>query len=239
MQDWKPTEEGAIARKLLRQQDFGVLSSMSLELPGYPFGSVTPYVLTRCGRPVVYVSHIAQHTANMAADARTCLTVVETSVGNQQAVGRVTLLGDASEVPAEQQAEVAERYFAFFPEAREYGSAHAFQFVWLETKRVRYIGGFGKIFWIEQEAWSVPRPEWAAQEGSIIEHMNSDHRESLGTIAKSISGTQPSEVLMLASDVEGFHLRADDLVLYAAYPAPAWSLDEVRAAMIQLARGSG
>ena len=30
--------------------------------------------------------------------------------------------------------------------------------------RVRYIAGFGKIFWIEQEEWAVPRPQWAGSE---------------------------------------------------------------------------
>ena len=75
--------EVATGRHLLRSLDSGILSTMSQELPGYPFGSVTPYVMTHEGRLVVYVSSIAQHTRNMQENSKVSLTVVEQGSGNQ------------------------------------------------------------------------------------------------------------------------------------------------------------
>jgi len=81
------------ARDLLLQESFGVLSTMSLDVPGYPFGSVTPYCVDDECRPLIYISHIAQHTRNIIADPRVSLTVVENNVDSDdvQAHGRADL----------------------------------------------------------------------------------------------------------------------------------------------------
>jgi putative heme iron utilization protein len=234
-EEWKTTEQAALARRLLRSRDSGILSTMSLELPGYPFGSVTPYVTTHEGRVAVYVSEIAQHTRNMRADPKVCLTVTEAGgAGNQQALGRVTVVGDAREVPADQRSVVEARYFSFFPEARDYAGTHDFLFYWVEPRRVRYIGGFGQIFWVEPEGWSVPTPSWSAGEEGIIEHMNTDHEKAAVHIARQhgAAGTRKAELVSL--DAEGFHLRADSDLLYVPFPAPCMTSEQVRAAMVQL-----
>jgi putative heme iron utilization protein len=51
-----------------------VLSTISLDVPGYPFGSLTPYCFDENGQPIVYISLIAQHTRNIMADPRLSLT---------------------------------------------------------------------------------------------------------------------------------------------------------------------
>lgn len=227
----------AIARRLLRSVDSGILSTMSVELPGYPFGSVTPYVLTPCGRVVVYVSGIAQHTANMRADAKCCLTVAAKSDGreNAQALGRVTVVGDAGPVPEAGLEMVAERYYSFFPEARSYAETHDFAFYWIEPKRVRYIGGFGMIYWVEAEDWTLARPEWIESQAGIVDHMNADHGESLLKLARGVAPAA-QEAIMLTLDVEGFHIRSDVGVHYIPFPNAAWTTEDVRKEMIALAR---
>ena len=130
---WEPTEESTLARRLLRSVGSGVLSTMSLELEGYPFGSVTPFALTHQGNPAIYVSEIAQHTRNMRADARVCLTVLQDGdEDNPQAAGRVTVVGDAVELDGDEAQAVGERYFRFFPEARGYAGTHDFRVFQLE-----------------------------------------------------------------------------------------------------------
>lgn len=234
---WKTTEEAAMARRLLRSIDSGILSTMSVEIPGYPFGSVTPYAMTHEGRVAVYVSEIAQHTANMRDDGRVCLTVSETSGGgNQQALGRVTVVGDAQEIPENERAAVAERYFSFFPEARAYGGTHNFVVYWIEPRRVRYIGGFGQIFWVEPEDWVVPTPEWRSDEQEIIEHMNTDHANSLIAIARHHGAPDSGKTKLVSLDVEGFHVRTDSKLLYIPFSVPCMTNEEIRAGMIQLLR---
>src|SRR6266566_1497056 len=85
------------ARELFLQQSSGVLATLSIDVPGYPFGSVTPYCVDNQCRPVIYISHIARHTKNIIADSRVSLTVVEDNGGSDdvQAQGRVTCIADA------------------------------------------------------------------------------------------------------------------------------------------------
>src|SRR2546422_11285714 len=68
-----------------------------MDLPGYPFGSIVPYCADEQCRPIIYISHIAQHTKNILADARVSLTVVERNVESDdvQARGRITCVANA------------------------------------------------------------------------------------------------------------------------------------------------
>ncbi len=232
--DWQPTEMGRIARKLLRSSDCGILSTMSVENPGYPFGSITPYVMTHGGRVAIYVSGIAQHTHNMRENDKVCLTVTDDGNGNKQDQGRATVMGDARPVPEEFLDAVSGRYFEFFPDARHYGSAHSFTFFWIDPLRVRYIGGFGKIFWVEEKEWSVPDPEWASTESGIIKHMNDDHRDALLAMTRFFGGIDAREVSLVAVDPEGCHIRADGRIHYVAFEEPAMNAETVRKAMVAL-----
>lgn len=57
------------ARRWLRAHRYGLLSTHSRAVEGYPFGSVVPYVLDHEACPVLLVSRLAEHTRNLAADA--------------------------------------------------------------------------------------------------------------------------------------------------------------------------
>src|SRR5215510_4399774 len=117
------------ARSLFLHESFGVLSTVSLDVPGYPFGSVTPYCADEFCRPIVYISHIAQHTKNILADPRVSLTVVQRNMDSDdvQAQGRVTCVANARPV-AENESAVRERYFRYFPSALQYEQTHDFAF---------------------------------------------------------------------------------------------------------------
>ena len=47
--------------KIVTGEYFGVLSTIAVDVPGYPFGSGVPYCLDRQGRRVIHISRIAQH----------------------------------------------------------------------------------------------------------------------------------------------------------------------------------
>lgn len=234
-QEMEPGEQGQIGRKLLRSMDCGVLSTMSSEMPGFPFGSITPYVMTHEGNVVIYVSGIAQHTKNMLKDDKVCLTVMDDGGGNKQDQGRATIVGHARRVPDDCVETVSERYYSFFPEARAYGGAHDFQFIWIEAVRVRYIGGFGKIFWIENDEWNQSAPEWAGGEAGIVEHMNDDHSASVVAMAKHFFSVEDEAAVLLAADAEGCHLRAGGGIHYLPFDERAHDRDSVREAMVALA----
>ena len=52
------------ARTLVYKTNAGVMSTISNNLRGYPFGSVTPYMCDEQGRVYFFISDIAQHTKN-------------------------------------------------------------------------------------------------------------------------------------------------------------------------------
>ena len=225
----------AKARALLRRADAGVLSTHSTEMAGFPFGSLAPFAMTLEARPLLYVSRLAEHTHNLAADPRCCLTVLESTLGDRQAVGRASLLGEARAVPDAERAAAAARYFAVFPEQRRYEELGDFAFWRLEPVRARWIGGFGEIRWIERADWLVPTPAWASGEASIVEHMNDDHRDALEALARRHLGSA-HDVAMLACDVEGFHVRTGGAVRWIPFAKPCATAEQVRMEMVRLTR---
>ncbi|RIL05612.1 MAG: hypothetical protein DCC71_09820 [Proteobacteria bacterium] len=227
----------AKARALLRRADAGVLSTQSCEMAGFPFGSLAPFAMTLEARPLLYVSRLAEHTRNLAADPRCCLTVIEAAHGDdRQALGRASLLGEAHQLPDAERAAAAERWFSLFPEQEAYEQFGDFAFWRIEPLRVRWIGGFGEIRWIERDAWCVPSPEWAAGEASIAVHMNDDHADALAAICLAAGDADPGDARMLRCDVEGFHVRSAGRVRWIPFAKPCPTADEVRLEMVRLAR---
>jgi putative heme iron utilization protein len=224
------------ARALLRRVDAGVLSTQSLAEPGYPFGSLAPFALTHEGRPLIYVSRIAEHPRTLVGAPRACLTVIEPTSGNRQALGRTSLLGEAHEVPAAEREAAAQRYFAFFPEQRQYEQFHDFSFWRIEPRRVRWIGGFGEIHWVTREAWLLETPEWSSGEAKIVEHMNEDHREAMELMCRRVLGAAPDGVEMVAVVAEGFHLRNAGAIHWLPFAHPCNTSNEVRMEMVRLTR---
>ena len=223
-------EKGNAARSLLLQGSFGVLSTVSLDLPGYPFGSVTPYCTDRMCRPIIYISDIAQHTKNIAADSRVSLTVVEGGAADDvQAQGRVTCIGDARQV-ANGDDDVRERYFRYFPPATQYERTHGFEFFRLELVRIRFIGGFGQIFWVEPGQFTIANPFSPAEETRIIQHMNKDHADALSRYA----GGGPAE--MAGIDGEGFDLLKTGRKIRIPFASPVTTMEEARQALVEMAR---
>jgi putative heme iron utilization protein len=219
------------ARHLFLQESFGVLSTISVDVPGYPFGSVTPYCADAHGRPMIYISYIAQHTKNIVADSRVSLTVFETNQasGDVQAHGRVTLIGDARLVDGD-QTRVRERYYRYVPDARQYEKTHDFAFFTLDLVRVRFIGGFGKIYWVEPQEFVIANPFSAVQESRILDHMNQDHADALKHYA---GGT---EARMIGIDAEGFDVLTASGKRRITFDNPVHTVEEARQALVAMAR---
>lgn len=247
------TQAAVESRALLRSRAAGVLATHSVAEEGYPLGSLVPFVLTPEGRCIVYVSRIAQHTKNFQANPRTSLTVVEADLtgasDDAQASGRVSLLGDASVLSGDEREAAKARYATFFPESQGHAGVHDFDYWQIDPVRIRYIGGFGAIHWVERDAFCLPRAEWQDGEDGIVKHMNEDHRahmaliwvNSVGGVPKVASGAEEAvegdaEPLMLASDPEGFHMRWRNRVAYVPYAKRCETSLDVRKEMVRLTK---
>jgi putative heme iron utilization protein len=251
------SDDAAVAsRALLRSRAAGVLATQSVAVEGYPLGSLVPFVLTPEGRCIVYVSRIAQHTRNFEADPRASLTVVEADLtgtsGDPQASGRVSVLGDASVLAGAEREAAQARYATFFPESVGHSGVHDFDYWHIDPVRVRYIGGFGAIHWIERNVFCMTRAEWQDGEAGIVKHINEDHREHMALIWAQHFGVQSvatapsgeteadpaaqSTPTMLASDPEGFHMRWHGRVVYVPYQRACDTSLDVRKEMVRLTR---
>jgi putative heme iron utilization protein len=141
-----PTEA---ARTLLAAESVGVLSTISVHRPGYPYGSVTPYALSAAGAPLFLFSRLAAHTQNLKADPRAGLFVGDrNAVEDPLAGGRVSLLGRAAPVPAADVDDARARYLARWPRAADYLALGDFSLWQLAIEEARLIAGFGEIRWL-------------------------------------------------------------------------------------------
>ncbi|MDQ6909337.1 MAG: DUF2470 domain-containing protein [Actinomycetota bacterium] len=201
------------ARTLVASQARGALSTIALEPAGTPFGSVVTFGLDAAGRPSFFVSTLAEHTRNIATDPRASLLVVEDTPegADPLASGRVTLLGVASEVTdPDERAAARAGYLAANPGAfyLDYGD---FKCVRLEVASIRYVGGFGRMSWVDASDYASASPDPLAKAAAgIIGHMNADHAGALVTLCHHFAGA-PDVVAasMTAVDRYGFEVIAE------------------------------
>jgi putative heme iron utilization protein len=184
------------------------LSTLAVAPAGTPFGSVVTYGLDPVGQPWFFVSTMAEHTRNLDADPRASLLVVEDTPAGADplASGRVTLLGRVAEVddPLERAAARA-GYLAANPAAFyvDYGD---FRCVRLVVTEVRYVGGFGRMSWVDVQEYAAAEPDpLLSAAAGIISHMNMDHADALVTLCHHYAG-RPDVVSasMTAVDRYGF-----------------------------------
>lgn len=217
----------------------GTLSTVSHSLPGYPFGSIVPYDLDREGRPIIFISLIAEHYKNVRANPKASICIADTyGTGDIQASARVTIVGDFAPVPAQ---EVEAAYWARFPNASERSIAHNFEFWRMTPVRLRWIGGFGDIRWIAAADYAeAPFDPIAYQGSGIIDHMNNDHRDALAEMLQHYAGvtTTAQACSMVAVQQHGFTVayqgEKGTKRIDLQFPAPALEVRDVRTAIIAM-----
>ncbi len=224
---------GDAARRFLRAHRSGVLSTVSASLPGYPFGSIVPFVLDAACRPVILISGLAEHTKNLALEPRSSL-IVHDDAEDVQAGPRLTLLGDAARLADD--ASVRRRYLRHFPTAQDLLALGDFAFWAIAPRRLLFIGGFGRIHWVDADAFRPPENRLAPAEEEIVAHMNADHVAALADYCRDAGRGTPREVAMVGIDCDGFDLRADGRLLRIAFAAPVTTPGEARAALVAMAR---
>lgn len=93
----------------------------------------------------------------------------------------------------------------------------------IEPVRIRFIGGFGKIHWVEPAQYLLPTSALAAQEGDILQHMNQDHVESLKAYCRHVHGVETQHALMVGIDPDGFDVRCDEQVMRFEFLNRCWT----------------
>jgi heme iron utilization protein len=230
-------------RTLVHGERRGALSTVTADPAGYPFGSVVSFGLTDDGDPLLFVSLMAEHTQNALRDPRASLLVTEPvpEGADPLASARVTLLGLLAPIDADDERDVARaRYLEANPAASYYIDYGDFTFLRLTVERIRYVGGYGRMSWVDAVDYrdATPDPLVDAAAG-IIEHMNADHADSQVLFCRHFAGlTDTESAAMSAVDRYGFDLVAVSpehrTAVRLAFPDECSSGDEVRRAMVAM-----
>ena len=223
------------AKKFLFSSHKAILSTHSAKFAGYPFGSVAPFVLNHQGMPTILISSIAEHTKNIAHNAKVSLVVFENEA-DLQANARLTLLAIAEQTDKLNPLMRA-RYLRYIPQAAQYFDMHDFSFYTLHITQARYIGGFGKMGWVEGEQMTIPSNPLFVEEAGIIEHMNADHAENLKAYCQHYHQVTPQTTEMIGIDSLGFDVRLDsEAILRFNFEQAITNAQEARAALVAMAK---
>src|SRR6478672_6857042 len=158
-------------RTLVHGERRGALSTVAADPAGYPFGSVVSFGLADDGDPLFFVSLMAEHTQNALRDPRASLLVTEPvpEGADPLASGRVTLLGLLGTVEDDDARAVArDRYLAANPAASYYIDFGDFTFLRLTVDHVRYVGGYGRMSWVDASDYKRAEPDPLAEAAAGI-----------------------------------------------------------------------
>ncbi len=227
------------ARTLMQATSTGTLSTIALEPAGHPYGSFVTYALEG-GSPVFLISRLAAHTQHLRQDRRASLLATESHAADPLANGRVTLVGDAVELARGEDASAREAFLAVHPNASYYADFSDFAFWRMSVQTIRYIGGYGRMSWVDDQAWHDALPDPIAPHATgILEHMNEDHADALVGYARAFTrATDASEVSMTGIDQYGFEMSVQTdkgpRPARVAFDAPIATPEQARKALVQL-----
>ncbi|WP_341313619.1 pyridoxamine 5'-phosphate oxidase family protein [Paraburkholderia sp. IMGN_8] len=153
---------------LLHTAAVGTLATHARQPQGFPYPSVLPFAPDPRHRPTILVSQLAEHTHNLHADPRAGFLAVDAPDGDVQSGQRVTLLGTFE--PVDSTPEVVDRYLRYHPDAERYLVLGDFTFWVMRLERLRYIGGFGAMGWLDGAELDPLAPLGFDEENALIEH---------------------------------------------------------------------
>ncbi|CAE8602766.1 unnamed protein product [Polarella glacialis] len=186
---------------------WGVMSTNSGSMPGYPSGSVVGFAPDEKGRPLMVFSSMSDHTQDLKKDSRCSITIAAKEFKGA-ADGRANLIGEATPIESEEERKAArEIYLKKHPKAFwiDFGD-----FTWyrLEVKQVRFVGGFARAGAISGKDWASAQPDpISAFAGGVAAHMNKDHRSSTVAMVRNYVGIDVDDAEIVSVDSLGMFLQ--------------------------------
>lgn len=228
-------QQAHTARQLLARRLHGVVSTVSAEMPGHPFGSVIPYCLDTAGVPLLLLSHLAQHTRNLLEEPRAALTILDAFDGDVQEAARLTAVGRIEPLVGGDVA--AERYFRYFPQSRFYQEALNFRFYVLAAERWHWNGGFATARWFGNDRLLRPALFDGGTEAAVVAELQSDHGDVLRHVVR-VAGLEPdgdAGLRLCGVDAEGVDIGVGTRVVRVPFARPVATAGELREVLVGLA----
>ncbi|MFQ5985495.1 MAG: HugZ family protein [Alphaproteobacteria bacterium] len=226
-----------VARRLMRSATTAALATAVRDEAGWPYGSLVLLATDLDGTPLVFLSDLAEHSRNIAADERVSLLVRGGQEGEDPVAGpRLTLLGRAnkSAVPRHRA-----RFLARHPPARTYADFRDFHLYRVEVERAHLVAGFGRIHRLNgAEFVSDPAAAaaLAACEAEVVAHMNADHGQALALYARAFLGVPGEAAEMTGIDPDGCDIRLGGRVHRLGFEEPVTDAASARATLAALVK---
>jgi heme iron utilization protein len=228
-----------IAKRLLRATRAGSLATIDRNT-GHPFASLVNVATDADGAPLILVSRLSTHTANLEKDDRASVLLASTGKGDPLAHPRLTLLGSFRQLPRDDPAEprVRRRFLAKHTKSELYAGFADFLFWRLDVVSAHLNGGFARA--ADLKAADVMTDIVDAEglieaEDGAIAHMNEDHAEAVRLYATKLLGAEDGKWRLTSLDPEGLDLALGDLTLRLPFPERVTTVQALRKMVVDLA----
>jgi putative heme iron utilization protein len=228
-----------VAKSLLRVIRTGTLATLDRN-SGHPFASLVNVATDVDGAPLILVSRLATHTANLECDGRASLLLAETGKGDALAHPRLTVLGTLAPVARDNadESRIRRRFLSRHPKSELYAGFADFAFWRMAVVSAHLNGGFARA--ADLTAAEVLTDLTGAQalidtEGDAIAHMNADHAEACRLYATKLLGAPDGDWRCVGIDPEGIELQNGRTALRLFFPQRVTAPGPLRAVLKQLA----
>jgi len=233
------------AKKLLRSVRAGALATLDRNT-GHPFGSLVNVANAADGSPLILISRLSSHTANLEADSRASVLLATAGKGDPLAHPRLTVLGRFAKIAhdAADEAHLRRRFLARHPKAELYAGFADFA-LWRMTVEAAHLNaGFARA--ADLTATDVITDvsdacDLLEIEASAVGHINDDHPDAVALYATKLLGAEQGAWRVTGLDPDGLDLACGDAVLRLEFPqrvTAGGKLREVLANLAKQARGS-
>jgi putative heme iron utilization protein len=229
----------AVAKGLLRTTRAGALATIDRNT-GHPFASLVNVSTDSDGAPVILISRLSTHTANLEADGRASLLLAPGGKGDPLAHPRLTLIGSFIRLARDDANEprLRRRFLAHHPKSELYAGFGDFAFWRLAVVSAHLNGGFARA--ADLTAGDVMTDIAGAAnlidaEADAVAHMNTDHADAVRLYATKLLGAEDGPWRLTGLDPDGLDLARGDAILRLSFPERVTAAQQLRKVLVDLA----
>jgi len=232
----------SIAKALLRVTRAGALATIDRNT-GHPFGSLVNVATDVDGAPLIIISRLSTHTANLENDGRASLLLAPIGRGDPLAHPRLTALGTFAAIARQDPREprLRRRFLARHPKSELYAGFADFSFWRLELVSAHLNAGFGRAadFKAAELITDISGADDLIEaEASAVAHMNADHADAIRLYATKLLGAEDGPWRLTGLDPEGLDLALGDATLRLAFAQRVTTAERLRKVVVDLAQAA-
>jgi len=232
----------AIARTLLRTARAGALATIDRNT-GHPFASLVNVATDVDAAPLILISRLATHTANLEQDGRASLLLSSGGRGDPLAHPRLTVLGVFAPIRRDDGDEprLRRRFLARHPKSEFYAGFADFAFWRLTVASAHLNAGFARAADLKAADLITDTSgaeSLIAAEESMLAHMNEDHAEAIRLYATKLLGADETPWRLTGLDPDGLDLAFGDATLRLPFTERVVNAEQLRAIVVDLAKAA-